>query len=105
MSQLFPAVTGFNAVPEHYSPGSAFDYTFLQFPAAWTPETLEFDVVIVGSGIGGGVSAKNLAGAGFSVLVVDLSYYYPPKRLPMTEAERLTHLHENGGFDISQDTR
>ena len=102
-SQLFSTVTGYNAVPEHYSPGFGFDYTFLQFPAASTPVTLEFDVVVVGSGIGGGVSAKNIAEAGFSVLVVDKSYYYPPERLPMTELEGLTHLYENGGIDLSQD--
>ena len=102
-SRLFPAITGYNAVPENYCPASAFDFKFIQFPADPTPATLEFDVVIVGSGIGGGVSAKNVAEAGFSVLVVDKSYYYPPDRLPMTEAAGHTHLYENGGVDLSND--
>lgn len=102
-SKLFPAITGYSATPTGYEPGPTFDYKFLQFEAAAEPTTLEFDVVIVGSGVGGGVSAKNLAEAGFSVLVVDKAYYYPPDRLPMTEAAGYTHLFENGGFDVSYD--
>lgn len=102
-SKLFPSVTGYNATPTGYEPGPAFDYKFLQFEAATEPATLEFDVVIVGSGVGGGVSAKNLAEAGFSVLVVDKAYYHPPDRLPMNEAAGYTHLFENGGFDASYD--
>ncbi|OBT46437.1 hypothetical protein VE00_03307 [Pseudogymnoascus sp. WSF 3629] len=102
-SKLFPALTGYSATPTGYEPGPAFDYNFLQFEAAAEPVTLEFDVVIVGSGVGGGVSAKNLAEAGFSVLVVDKAYYHPPDRLPMNEAAGYTHLFENGGFDASYD--
>ena len=42
------------------------------------------DVVIVGSGCGGGVSAKNLAEAGHKVIVVEKAYHYSPQHLPMT---------------------
>ncbi|OBT65167.1 hypothetical protein VE03_04749 [Pseudogymnoascus sp. 23342-1-I1] len=91
-SKLFPAITGYNATPTGYEPGPAFDYKFLQLEAGPEPTTLDFDVVIVGSGVGG-----------FSVLVVDKAYYYPPDGLPMTEAAGYTHLFENGGFDVSYD--
>lgn len=104
-SRLFPTITGYTAIPLHYRPGPSFDYKFLQFsmPAVSTPVVLDFDVVIVGSGVGGGVSAKNLAEAGFSVLVVDKSYYYPPSSLPMTEAQGHIHMFDNGGVSQSQD--
>ncbi|KFY10153.1 hypothetical protein V492_05166 [Pseudogymnoascus sp. VKM F-4246] len=102
-SKLFPTVTGYTSAPTGYEPGPAFNYQFLKFEPRPDPATLEFDVVIVGSGVGGGVSAKNLAEAGFSVLVVDKAYYHPPNRLPMNESAGYTHLYENGGFDASYD--
>lgn len=102
-SKLFPAITGYSATPTGYEPGPAFDFKFLKVEAGAEPTMLEFDVVIVGSGVGGGVSAKNLAEAGFSVLVVDKAYYHPPDRLPMNESAGYTHLFENGGFDVSYD--
>jgi len=102
-SPLFPAITGYTRVPHNYTVGQSHDYTFIQFPQSPSPVVLDFDVVIVGSGIGGGVSAKILAEAGFSVLVVDKSYYYPPSQLPMSEAQAYIHLFENGGVDTSVD--
>lgn len=64
-------------------------------PSGTGPEVVETDVVIVGSGCGGGVCAKNLAEAGYKVLVVDKSYYFPPESLPMSEREGGVHLYEN----------
>lgn len=96
-------VLGFPRVPVHGKPGQGFDYRFLQFPAEDEPEILETDVVIVGSGCGGGVCAKNLAAAGHSVIVVDKAYHFPPKHLPMTEGDASVHLFMNGGVDTSDD--
>ncbi|KAL5353149.1 hypothetical protein ACLOAV_001180 [Pseudogymnoascus australis] len=103
-SRLFPTITGFSAIPLQYSPGPSYEYTFLQFPESQSPAILDFDVVIVGSGLGGGISAKNLAEAGFSVLVVDKAYHYPSTQLPMTEAQGMIHLFENGGVIPSEDS-
>lgn len=60
-------------------------------------------MVIVGSGCGGAVAARNLATAGHRVLVVDKGHYYPPSQLPMTEMEGGVHLFENGGADFTED--
>lgn len=94
-SPSFYSISGFPKVPDHYEPGEHYKYEFLQFPAGSGPEVIETDVVIVGSGCGGGVCAKNLAEAGHRVLVVDKSYYFSPESLPMSEREGNVHLYEN----------
>ncbi|KAI1344649.1 long-chain fatty alcohol dehydrogenase [Xylariaceae sp. FL0016] len=84
-------------------PGPAIDYNFLQFDeAAAEPESLETDVVIVGSGCGGGVCAKVLAEAGHRVIVVDKGHYYAPEQLPMT-METSGRLFESGGSIQTKD--
>jgi choline dehydrogenase-like flavoprotein len=77
-------------------PGKGFDYEFLQFPSGDAPETIETDVVIVGSGCGAGVSAKNLAEAGQRVIVVENSYHWTPDHFPMEELNGWTNLFLNG---------
>jgi choline dehydrogenase-like flavoprotein len=76
----------------------------LQFPPsnAAEPETINADVVIVGSGCGGAVAAKTLAEAGLKVIVVDKGYYWSPLRLPMSELEGSAHLFDNGGMMLSE---
>ncbi|KAI1392651.1 long-chain fatty alcohol dehydrogenase [Hypoxylon trugodes] len=78
-------------------PGPTLDFDFVQFEASPEPAVIETDVVIVGSGCGGGVCARVLAEAGHRVLVVDKGYYYPPNQLPV-EAKDLLNLWEGGGL-------
>jgi hypothetical protein len=102
-SPTFSQVVGFPAVPNQYQPGSSFPFDFMQFPAGSEPLIIETEVVIIGSGPGGSVCAKNLSEAGHRVLVVEKSYYYPPSQLPMTEDAGWIHLFENAGADASDD--
>lgn len=90
-------VVGYPRAPVHGKPGKGFDYSFVQFPPGTEPEVIETDVVIVGSGCGGGVCAKNLAEAGHRVIVLEKAYHYPAAHLPMTEADAAIHLFMNGG--------
>ena len=96
-------VLGFPRTPIHGKPGRGFDYKFIQFPPDSEAEILETDVVIVGSGCGGGVCAKNLAEAGHRVIVVDKAYHWSPEHLPMTEQAASMHLFQNGGVEVSDD--
>jgi choline dehydrogenase-like flavoprotein len=102
-SPVFYKITGFPEVPDNYKPGEHYPFEFLQFKASGSPEIIETDVVIVGSGCGGGVSAKNIADAGHRVLVLDKSYYYPPSQLPMSEKAGGIHLFDNGGTYMTDD--
>ena len=103
LSPRFPKVIGFPRIPVHRTQGQGFPYNFIQFSAGDLPETIETDVLIVGSGCGAGVCAKNLAEAGQRVLVVEKGYHFEPQHLPMTENEGGVHLFSNGGADFSDD--
>jgi hypothetical protein len=98
-------VIGIPRVPTNMIPGKGFDYPFLQFPAGDAPETIETDVVIVGSGCGGGVCAKNLAEAGHRVIVVEHGYHWTPDHYPMKEAEGSANLFMNGGVIACESNR
>ena len=103
VSPTIGPVIGFPRVPIHGKPAAGFNYEFLQFPPGEQPETVETDVVIVGSGCGGAVAAKNLAEAGHRVLVVEKSYHYPTDHFPMGFAEGNVNLFESGGATMSDD--
>ena len=96
-STTLPRMLGCPRVPVGMVPGKGFDFEFVQFPPGDEPETIETDVVIVGSGCGGGVCAKNLAEAGHRVVVVEKSYHWTPDHFPMTEADAPHHLLMDGG--------
>lgn len=102
-SPTIGAVLGYPRSPIHGKPGKGFDYDFIQFPPGDEPEVLETDVVIIGSGCGGGVCAKNLAEAGHRVIVAEKAYHWGPEYLPMTEKDAGVHLFANGGVEVSDD--
>ena len=102
-SPTLGSVLGFPRAPIHGKPGKGFDYSFVQFPPGDEPEMIETDVVIVGSGCGAGVSAKNIAEGGHSVIIVERAYHFPPEYLPMSEADAGIHLFANGGNEGSDD--
>lgn len=102
-SSAINPVLGFPRAPVHGKPGKGFDYSFLEIPPGEDQEVVETDVVIVGSGCGGGVCAKNLAEAGHRVLVTDRAYHFPAKHLPMSSTDAGIHLFHNGGVDSSDD--
>ncbi|KAL9626031.1 MAG: hypothetical protein Q9204_007637 [Flavoplaca sp. TL-2023a] len=102
-SNAINPVLGFPRAPVHGKPGKGFDYSFLEIPPGQDQEVVETDVIIVGSGCGGGVCAKNLAEAGHRVLVTDRAYHFPAKHLPMSSTDAGIHLFHNGGVDTSDD--
>ena len=102
-NSLFHHLSGYNDVPRDWRPVESYQYIFTQVEAGSEPHIIETDVVVVGSGPGGGLTAKNLAEAGHKVLVVDKGYHFPPSQLPMTQASGTSLLFSNGGAIMSED--
>ena len=68
-----------------------------------TPLRLDADVVVVGSGAGGGVVAQRLAEAGLGVLVVEAGRAIPEADLPRREGAALEQLFLDHGATLSAD--
>lgn len=66
---------------------------------------LECDVVIVGSGSGGGVAAAVLAKAGFKVIILEKGGYMARQDLSLLEGEAVSNLYEEGRFFTTDDQR
>jgi choline dehydrogenase-like flavoprotein len=64
---------------------------------------LEADVVVVGSGAGGGVVAARLTAAGRSVLVVEAGRYIPESSMPSLEGEGFRQLYLDQGTTATDD--
>lgn len=65
--------------------------------------TLEADVVIVGSGAGGGTSAEILSAAGFKVLLIEEGPLKTSSDFKMLEAEAYSSLYQEGIGRMSKD--
>ncbi|MDQ6793848.1 MAG: GMC family oxidoreductase N-terminal domain-containing protein [Chloroflexota bacterium] len=64
---------------------------------------LEADVVVVGSGAGGGVVAADLAAAGRSVVILDAGPFVDERTMPATELDGFDHLYLNHGLTTTWD--
>lgn len=60
-------------------------------------------MVVIGSGCGGAVTAKNLAEAGHNVMVVEQGYHFSSKHFPMTINDGGHNLFSNGGAFSTDD--
>lgn len=65
--------------------------------------TLEADVVIVGTGAGGGVSAEILAGAGLRVVMLEEGAYRRSDEVPMREPWSFSRFYREGGAIPTRD--
>ncbi len=65
--------------------------------------TLEADVIIVGTGAGGGISAEILSGAGLRVVMVEEGRFRKTGETPMREPWSLSRLYRDGGAMPTRD--
>lgn len=66
-------------------------------------QTLEADVLVIGSGAGGGVVAAELAAAGYDVLIVEKGRFYRDDQFPADELTGLRELYERHGSLTTSD--
>ncbi|RFU72516.1 long chain fatty alcohol oxidase [Trichoderma arundinaceum] len=99
----FQKLSGYSDVPKDWKPAKGYDFNFIQLQPGDDVHEITTDIVIVGSGPGGGVCAKNLAEAGHKVLVVDKGYHFPATHFPMPQAAALRYLFDRGGAYVSED--
>jgi choline dehydrogenase-like flavoprotein len=64
---------------------------------------LEADVVVVGSGSGGGVVAGDLAAQGLDVVVLEAGGHHEEADFPADELSALRHLYWRGGLNLTVD--
>lgn len=94
-------MTQYTDVPRGWEPQTGYDFKFVQLEPGKTTHEITTDVVIVGSGCGGAVSAKNLAEAGHKVLLVEKGYHFQPTSFPMNQNAAIKHLYDNNGMFLS----
>ncbi|KAH8898821.1 long chain fatty alcohol oxidase-like protein [Thozetella sp. PMI_491] len=102
-SPTINALISFPTVPETWSPKPNYPFEFLQFPRSSVPIQVDTEVLIVGSGCGAGVCAKNLSERGHRVLVVDKGFFYPNSAFPISQATGYNALFEGGGLLSTDD--
>jgi choline dehydrogenase-like flavoprotein len=67
------------------------------------PDTLHTQVLVIGSGAGGGVIAHELTQAGMEVLVVEKGTYLAPEDMNFKEGEMARQLYEQGAAMATKD--
>ena len=78
------------SVPDPIREGLARGWKVIDAAAATRDQDLEFDVVVIGSGAGGGVTAEILAEAGLTVAIVEEGPLAGSSEFQMRERTRWT---------------
>ena len=102
-SESFPKLVGFPVCPPLTRRNPSYNFEFINISSEKPQATIDTDVLIVGSGCGGGVCAKNMAEAGYKVLVVEKSYHYSTEHFPMGTVDGSYCIFENGGAILADD--
>jgi choline dehydrogenase-like flavoprotein len=92
------------AINDLYTDGVAAGWKVRDASSFTSNQTLEADVVIVGSGAGGGTAAEFLSGAGLKVLMLEEGALYTATHFKdMDEARAFGQLYQEGGGRASAD--
>ncbi|KYQ92076.1 glucose-methanol-choline oxidoreductase [Tieghemostelium lacteum] len=75
----------------------------LSFITVNSDRSFSTDVVVIGSGAGGGVTASLLAKAGYKVLILEKGGYLSPNNMTWKESEAFPQLYEQAGTLTSDD--
>lgn len=92
-----------NIIPDPILAGLAAGWKVIDAATVESDRTIEADVVIVGSGAGGGVSAEILARAGLKVVIVEEGALNSSKDFKMREAEAYPTLYQESAARKTRD--
>ena len=90
-------------IPDPIAAGLAAGWKVLDCATITTDRVLEADVVIVGSGAGGGVTAEMLAKAGLNVIIVEEGALKSSSHFKMREAEAYPALYQESAARKTKD--
>lgn len=90
------------AFPQNYS---LADQLRVETQADITSDTIEADVVIVGTGAGASILAHQLTAAGRKVLMIERGHFRKPKDFTDDEVQMVSSLYSDGALQISRDFR
>jgi choline dehydrogenase-like flavoprotein len=90
-------------IPDPIAAGLARGWNVIDAATLEADRTLEADVVIVGSGAGGGVTAEILALAGLKVLIVEEGALKSSRDFKMREAEAYPTLYQESAARVTKD--
>ncbi|MES2150173.1 MAG: GMC family oxidoreductase [Pseudomonadota bacterium] len=92
-----------SAIPDPIEAGLAAGWNVIDGATVQADRTLEADVVIIGSGAGGGVSAEILTLAGLKVILVEEGALKSSKHFKMREAEAYPALYQESAARKTRD--
>ena len=90
-------------IPDLVAAGVAAGWQVTDASTLQTSRTLEADVVIIGSGAGGGITAELLARAGLAVLIVEEGGLKSSKDFKMREADAYPALYQESAARKTRD--
>ena len=90
---------GYNPKPN----AAARDYSKLPVFDPGGAQRIAIDVLVIGSGAGGGSVARDLALAGKSVIVIEAGALYDERNFPTRERDAYERLYLDSGFTATQD--
>jgi choline dehydrogenase-like flavoprotein len=102
-NKSIPVTPAKGVIPDPIQAGLARGWKVVDAAAMQADRTLEADVVIVGSGAGGGVTAEILALSGLSVILVEEGALKSSKDFKMREAEAYPALYQESAARQTRD--
>ena len=92
-----------NPIPDPIQAGLARGWKVIDGATLEASRTLEADVIIIGSGAGGGVTAETLAKSGLSVIIVEEGALKSSKDFKMREADAYPNLYQESAARKTKD--
>jgi choline dehydrogenase-like flavoprotein len=103
MAATIPVTPAKGVIPDPIEAGRARGWKVIDASTLANDRTLEADVVVVGSGAGGGVTAEILALSGLSVIIVEEGALKSSKDFKMREAEAYPSLYQESAARATKD--